>query len=202
MVRSGGGLVEYGDAPRSQDETAVGVRAADQDLSGETRQGHVVVGPVDEEQEASSGPAAHGLLDRSPCVGGQFALDTGRAEQRRQQTRQPFGAEPGGDVRGRTLAHGTAGHGGPSRVRAAAVVREHVHGGVGDVDPVGPQGARGVAVQRDGVTVEQRPELLDADTEQLAQGARVAAEPDVVVLVDDTGEVRGDEVAMRPRRTG
>ena len=45
------------------------------------------------------------------------------------------------------------------------------------------------------VAVQERPELLDADAEQVAQRARVAARPHVVVLVDDAGEVRRDQVA-------
>ena len=47
----------------------------------------------------------------------------------------------------------------------------------------------------------EREELLDPDAEQVAERAGVAAEPDVVVLVDDPGEVGDDDLraALAPR---
>lgn len=186
--------------PGGEDDGAVVVRTADQQVSGESGQRHRLVGPVDQEQIAAVRAPAHDQLDASPRVVRQLTAHTGRVEQLRQQGGETVRAEPGGDVRGRALARRAPGDGGAVGVRAATVVGQHLHRRVGDADPIGPQGAGGgtvhaVQVDVDRLGVEQRAELLDADAEQLAQGARVAAEPNVVVLVDDAGEVRGDQVA-------
>lgn len=186
--------------PGGEDDGAVVVRPADQKVPGEPGQRHCLVGPVDQEQIAAVGAPAHDQLDASPRAVRQFTADTGRGEQLRQQCGETVRAEPGGDVRGRALARRAPGDGGAVGVRTGAVVGQHLHRRVGDADPVRPQGARGAAVHAvqvdvDRLAVEQRAELLDADAEQLTQGSRIAAEPDVVVLVDDTGEVRGDQVA-------
>lgn len=130
-----------------------------------------------------------------PRTSAGSSLPTPWLQQPGQQRGQPVDTEPGGDVRGRTVTGRAPGDRGASGVHPGAVVRQHLGVAVGDGDPVGPQTARGGVVQFHRLPGEQRAELLDADAEQVAQGTRVSAEPDVVVLVDDPGEVRGDEVA-------
>ena len=63
-----------------------------------------------------------------------------------------------------------------------------------EAEVLGPDVGGAAVVQRDALTGEQRRELLDEDPEQLAERARVAAGADVVVHVDDAGEVGDDEV--------
>ncbi len=86
------------------------------------------------------------------------------------------------------------GDGDAARLEAGRVPGDDLHVLVGDVDAVGPQRAGHPEVQLHPLAVQEGRELLDADAEQVAQGAGVAAEPDLVVLVHDAGEVRGDQV--------
>ena len=60
------------------------------------------------------------------------------------------------------------------------------------MEQLGPQVGARTVVQRDAFAFAQREELLAAHAEQVAEGAGVAAEPDVIVLVDDAAPV-GDQ---------
>ena len=59
-------------------------------------------------------------------------------------------------------------------------------------DPAAPAVREG-----DGLVLQQRIELFNADAEQLAEGARVTAEPHGVVRVDDAAEEVAHELAAR-----
>lgn len=78
----------------------------------------------------------------------------------------------------------TAGH----PARAPSSEGPH-HLGPSDVDLLAPNVRSAAAVQGQLLTGLQGVELLRAHTEQRTKDARVAAEPDVVVLVDDAAEV-------------
>src|SRR6266487_1923023 len=85
----------------------------------------------------------------------------------------PDHLDPGGRRR-------AAGHG------AVRVAGQHL-GAVG-VDQLAPQRGGGAVVEPHAATGGQREQLLDPDAQQVAEGARVPAEPHVVVLVDDAAE--------------
>src|SRR6266536_3203935 len=79
--------------------------------------------------------------------------------------------------------------------RAVRVAGQHL-GGVG-VDQLAPQRAGRTVVEPHAAAGRQREQLLDPDAQQLAEGAGVAAEPHLVVLVDDAAEELHQQAAAR-----
>ena len=120
-------------------------------------------------------------------VGGH-RLDAGLGEQPGHQRSVPRVVEPAGDVPRDAARRRRAGSA-PARRRRGRRRRPP--------PPPRRRGAGARSRRRRSVPSlsatcspsAQRGELLDPDAEQVAEGARVATEPDVVVLVDDPAEV-------------
>ena len=165
--------------------TAIAARAGQQVDAAARARLAVRVGVVEDEQvRASPPPAAH-------------HLDAGRRRQRRAHPglgadagqQRPVGrvVEAGADVPGGAGADGAgsarpAGSG-PSAYAASTSAPSGCSHSVHTSAGASPSSSR------DRLARAQREELLDPHAEQVAERARVAAEPDVVVLVDDAAEV-------------
>src|SRR5699024_1885059 len=93
----------------------------------------------------------------------------------------------GGHVPGGALPDRVAGDRRSAGQRAVGEAAHHLGGG--RLDPLGPHIGAGAVVQGDLLGGQQREELVGAHAEQVPEGTRVAAEADLVVLVDDAGEV-------------
>src|SRR5690606_13543608 len=145
-----------------------------------------LVAVVDEEQVAAP-------PDQLQRVGqAARAVHPGVVEHAGQQLAQP-GDGGGGQVPGGAGAEVVAGEGGVPGVRPGG---EGVLGdGSGGQDPLGPDPAVVPAGDGDGLVLAQRVELLDRQAQHLAERARVGAGVYGVVLVDDAGEVRDEQVA-------
>ncbi len=65
----------------------------------------------------------------------------------------------------------------------------------GGREQLGPDPAGCAVGEGDGLVLQQRVELFNADAEELAEGTRVAAEPHRIIRVDDAAEEVADEMA-------
>src|SRR6266508_3176260 len=117
--------------------------------------------------------------------------DAGVVAHPRKQAPEVSGPQPGRHVPGGVVARHrrAAGH------RAVRVAGQHL-GGVG-VDQLAPQRAGRTVVEPHAAAGRQQEQLLEPDAQQLAEGAGVAAEPHLVVLVDDAAEELHQQAAAR-----